>query len=42
MDIKDTYRTIKDTQGTTTPAHDDLVFIWCSNIPIDTFIYTTS
>lgn len=39
MDIKDTYRTIKDT---TTPAHDDLVFIWCSNIPIDTFIYTTS
>lgn len=28
MDIKDTYRTIKDTN----PAHDDLVFIWCSNI----------
>lgn len=24
------------------PRHDDLVFIWCSNIPIDTFIYTTS
>lgn len=38
MDIKDTYRTIKDHN----PAHDDLVFIWCSNIPIDTFIYTTS
>ena len=39
MDIKDTYRTIKDTNP---PPHDDLVFIWCSNIPIDTFIYTTS
>lgn len=29
MDIKDTYRTIKDTN----PAHDDLVFIWCSKHP---------
>lgn len=27
MGIKDTYRTIKDTQGTTTPPHDDLVFL---------------
>lgn len=39
MDIKDTYRTIKDT---TTPP----MMIWYSfgvqNIPIDTFIYTTS
>lgn len=39
MDIKDTYRTIKDT---TTPPHGWSSIFGGSTFTIDTFIYTTS